>query len=623
MTPELLQGTTWLDVLQVRNQIAHRIWGWHRFQIGRLYADGAEIHAPLWVRVPISRGLKPAYTAMQTDAKIWINTARGGFQGTVNGASTSIQIDHFPFDDTTDLEHSFTFIVADQRHDGEFLKTLQKRLIHIEENDFSLVELILRHVLLNGLVGRLFLFLYKMRQTHLSKQLQDDYVVHVFFRTSELRCGVLDYLSLVPLLTYDQASQFTRLEVMDILNACHTWIVGSVALAALLFSCHMPVPENMNIISTRATHDSWVASSVASYVSRFCPRSVVRASTLRRRAWADPSSDQDKTLTLTTSRGLEITELFLRARTTLMTNAISAQEIVSTYPELTSNLEGTVGYMTRSSVRLRSPFLNHITLHRTTKFLGCPCGLACPAKPRWSTEAIGCGGGMDSFVGDVDDNILAMADSDVKYRTGGLCGGLMRELHHFVMVDSQKIEWPETLSTQLSVVEFLNSKTTPALATDIVSVEFVPGRYGSYALDETAYTNDNGTPYHTFVLGKVCGPVLPPESAQFYTNGNRRLRISKGEPEDTELNLVFERQLKQLAMIVKEADEEDYELNQVVRVVRTRAAINALRAAAEPQLSRKPLKPAIYKWLGSALGGDGSGAIKSQAKPAAAEPRQH
>ncbi|KAF8140990.1 hypothetical protein K438DRAFT_1785179 [Mycena galopus ATCC 62051] len=61
----------------------------------------------------------------------------------------------------------------------------------------------------------------------------------------------------------------------------------------------------------------------------------------------------------------------------------------------------------------------------------------------------------------------------------------------------------------------------------------------------------------------------------------------------------------------------------VVGCKKTRAATNALRAAAEPQLSRKPLQPAVYKWLGSALGGDGSGAIKSQAKPAAAEPRQH
>jgi len=55
-------------------------------------------------------------------------------------------------------------------------------------------------------------------------------------------------------------------------------------------------------------------------------------------------------------------------------------------------------------------------------------------------------------------------------------------------------------------------------------------------------------------------------------------------------------------------------------VVRTHAATNALQAAAEPQLSRKPLKPAVYKWLGSALGGDGSGAIKSRAEPAVAEP---
>ncbi|KAJ7203177.1 hypothetical protein B0H12DRAFT_1243849 [Mycena haematopus] len=44
---------------------------------------------------------------------------------------------------------------------------------------------------------------------------------------------------------------------------------------------------------------------------------------------------------------------------------------------------------------------------------------------------------------------------------------------------------------------------------------------------------------------------------------------------------------------------------------------------AELKLSRKPPKPAVYKWLGSALGGDGSEAIKSRAELAVAEPRQH
>ncbi|KAJ6459075.1 hypothetical protein C8R45DRAFT_1183233 [Mycena sanguinolenta] len=38
---------------------------------------------------------------------------------------------------------------------------------------------------------------------------------------------------------------------------------------------------------------------------------------------------------------------------------------------------------------------------------------------------------------------------------------------------------------------------------------------------------------------------------------------------------------------------------------------------------RKLPKPAVYKWLGSALGGDGSEAIKSRAELAVAEPRQH
>lgn len=36
------------------------------------------------------------------------------------------------------------------------------------------------------------------------------------------------------------------------------WIVGSVALAALSFSCDLPVPSNLNVITSVLTEDAWI-----------------------------------------------------------------------------------------------------------------------------------------------------------------------------------------------------------------------------------------------------------------------------------------------------------------------------------------------------------------------------
>ncbi|KAF8135858.1 hypothetical protein K438DRAFT_1947366 [Mycena galopus ATCC 62051] len=73
----------------------------------------------------------------------------------------------------------------------------------------------------------------------------------------------------------------------------------------------------------------------------------------------------------------------------------------------------------------------------------------------------------------------------------------------------------------------------------------------------------------------------------------------------------------------KEVGSDERRSWEVVEVVQSRKSTNGAQAAAQLWLSRKLPKPAVYKWLGSALGGDGSEAIKSQAELAVAEPRQH
>jgi hypothetical protein len=115
-----------------------------------------------------------------------------------------------------------------------------------------------------------------------------------------------------------------------------------------------------------------------------------------------------------------------------MANAISAQELISTYVDLTSNLQGVSGYIPAFPQPLdvsfsarTSPFPNEIELLESTELLGRPCGLACPGKTRISTNMAGIGhwawGGVDNFVEEVDANLIAMKNSDIAYKLGDFC----------------------------------------------------------------------------------------------------------------------------------------------------------------------------------------------------------
>ncbi|KAF8166593.1 hypothetical protein K438DRAFT_1984144 [Mycena galopus ATCC 62051] len=114
--------------------------------------------------------------------------------------------------------------------------------------------------------------------------------------------------------------------------------------------------------------------------------------------------------------------------------------------------------------------------------------------------------------------------------------------------------WPASLRTAHAVLAFLRDPSTPALATDIYNVDFKDGVYGSYATDETACTDDVGAPYYTYIVGQVS--MLPTFEA-----ANWRFRISGGGGAEEELGATFARQVVQLAAMVKEGDEEDFDLN--------------------------------------------------------------
>ncbi|KAF8193081.1 hypothetical protein K438DRAFT_1969565 [Mycena galopus ATCC 62051] len=148
---------------------------------GRLYADTWTISRPIWAPVPICQGSLVAYSASQTDAELWIDAGRGGFQGTMDSHVNCYRIDRFPPDDVAELKHPFTVVAARQGATGQFLypvnrlinelvpeldvpwrgnvlvlkhgKTTLARIVHLEEQDYALVDVLVRHVIRNKLVG--------------------------------------------------------------------------------------------------------------------------------------------------------------------------------------------------------------------------------------------------------------------------------------------------------------------------------------------------------------------------------------------------------------------------------------------------------------------------------------
>ncbi|KAJ7893112.1 hypothetical protein B0H14DRAFT_3427597 [Mycena olivaceomarginata] len=108
-------------------------------------------------------------------------------------------------------------------------------------------------------------------------------------------------------------------------------------------------------------------------------------------------------------------------------------------------------------------------------------------------------------------------------------------------------DWPASLRNKEQLLEFLYSKSVPALATDIFNVEFRLGVYGSYAADETACTDDHGDRYGTFIFGKVVKPVGPKPV----------FRVDGGPQDNSALHQAFTNQVNQLAAMVKDGDEDD------------------------------------------------------------------
>ncbi|KAJ7331463.1 hypothetical protein DFH08DRAFT_814770 [Mycena albidolilacea] len=297
------------------------------------------------------------------------------------------------------------------------------------------------------------------------------------------------------------------------------WIVGSIALAVLSFSCDFGVPYNLNVISSALMVDTWIACmrDQLGYTLRRCPSGPFYAKLALGQLVFTHSKIENRTITIMISQSVEIFELFLRVRMRLMSNAITAQELVSTYVDLTSNFQGVCAYtpafMRPLDVTFTvpdSPFPDVITLLDDTETLDWEIFVAILTALTVVKR---------SCDGNVHRNMASLSDPN----------------------------WPAALHSKHQLLDFLYSKAIPSLVTDIFNVEFRLGIYGSYASDETACTNDKGTRYSTFIFGRVMTTVGPKPT----------FKVDGGSMGDTSLHLAFMNQFNIDVHPCTDSDRQD------------------------------------------------------------------
>ncbi|KAJ7301335.1 hypothetical protein DFH08DRAFT_963421 [Mycena albidolilacea] len=173
-----LQDTDYDCINTVRERIDGDTPAWPRLQTCLLYPDGNTLDKRFWVKVPVIHGLERARKVSELETDLWIDAARGGFEGTSDASLTSVRIDRFPFDEPCDLRHSYSFVVANQDRHGLFLypenalvnklvpdlaqplrgnvlvfkhgTNKSKAIVNITDDDVALVEAILKR---DGIIG--------------------------------------------------------------------------------------------------------------------------------------------------------------------------------------------------------------------------------------------------------------------------------------------------------------------------------------------------------------------------------------------------------------------------------------------------------------------------------------
>ncbi|KAJ6475030.1 hypothetical protein C8R47DRAFT_701306, partial [Mycena vitilis] len=180
-TMALLAPVSWDNVHFVRNAIKFCQPAFARRQAAWLFPDGNLIGRRLWVRVPVTRGLRRAYRIEQLEFDMWLNCGRSGAVPTTDGEHNTLLVERFPFDEPVDLEFAYWIVVTDQRTWGPNVHPVNalinglvpglalpwrgnvlvfKRgkgkghpVINISDNETTFVEAIIKRVIRDGLIG--------------------------------------------------------------------------------------------------------------------------------------------------------------------------------------------------------------------------------------------------------------------------------------------------------------------------------------------------------------------------------------------------------------------------------------------------------------------------------------
>ncbi|KAJ7832520.1 hypothetical protein B0H14DRAFT_3712033 [Mycena olivaceomarginata] len=119
-----------------------------------------------------------------------------------------------------------------------------------------------------------------------------------------------------------------------------------------------------------------------------------------------------------------------------------------------------------------------------------------------------------------------------------------------------EVDWPADITDLGDLLAFLSRRTTPSLLHDIYNVDFLPPVFGSYSTDETACVREDGSFYLPLIFGRVCSePEIAHASCLF--------RIAAGDGMATS---AFNNQLNQLAAVVRDADDDDWQTGTDTRV---------------------------------------------------------
>ncbi|KAJ7607070.1 hypothetical protein DFH06DRAFT_1149543 [Mycena polygramma] len=119
--------------------------------------------------------------------------------------------------------------------------------------------------------------------------------------------------------------------------------------------------------------------------------------------------------------------------------------------------------------------------------------------------------------------------------------------------------WPTRLDTLDDLLDFIDATSTPSLAFSEFDLDFYPPVHGSYAGDESAYTDIDGNPYDFYVYGMAASAVA-------YGEQGRHVAVTGPTEGLPRADRIFRAQLRTLALPVKRDDELDYDENRKIMV---------------------------------------------------------